>query len=166
MPAELAIAGGLDFRPRMYKYTGFVYSVKEQRQQAILDLVNRVEISSQEGLRKRLERLGFEVTQATLSRDLKELNVVKTTTEQGEYKYAILDDWAGFQITRCEVSGNLLVLHTEPGMAPAVAYKIDGLGLSGVLGTVAGEDTLLVVVREGHDARKVRKKLWKGVQVQ
>ena len=80
------------------------------------------------------------------------------------YKYAILNEWAGFQISSCEVSGNLVVLHTEPGLAPIVAYRIDALRLSGVLGTVAGEDTLLVVVAEGHDSRKVRKDLWKGVQ--
>ena len=53
---------------------------------------------------------------------------------------------------------------TEVGMAAPVAYKIDALKLSGVLGTVAGEDTVLVVVSEGHDARKVRSNLWKGVQ--
>ncbi|MCZ6877909.1 MAG: arginine repressor [Acidobacteria bacterium] len=141
-----------------------MYREKEQRQQSILDLVGRVNISSQENLRKRLGKLGFEVTQATLSRDLKDLNVVKTTSEEGEYKYAILNEWAGFQIFSCEVSGNLLVLHTEAGTAAIVAYRIDALRLSGVLGTVAGEDTLLVVVAEGHDARKVRKDLWKGVQ--
>ena len=131
----------------------------------ILELVGRVNVSSQENLRKRLGKLGFEVTQATLSRDLKELNVVKTTSDVGEYKYAILDEWAGFQVATCEVSGNLLVLHTEPGMAPIVAYRIDAMRLTGILGTVAGEDTLLVVVAEGHDARKVRTDLWKGVQV-
>ncbi len=141
-----------------------MYREKERRQQAILDLVGRVIISSQEILRKRLGKLGFEVTQATLSRDVKELNVVKTTSEEGEYNYAILNEWAGFQVASCEVSGNLLVLHTEPGMAALVAYRIDALRLSGVLGTVAGEDTLLVVVAEGHDARTVRKDLWKGVQ--
>ena len=141
-----------------------MYREKEKRQQSILDLVGRANISSQENLRKRLVKLGFEVTQATLSRDLKDLNLVKLTSEEGEYKYAILNEWAGFQISSCEVSGNLLVLHTEPGLAPIVAYRIDALRLPGVLGTVAGEDTLLVVVAEGHDARKVRKDLWKGVQ--
>ena len=130
----------------------------------MLDLVDRTNISSQENLRKRLGKLGFEVTQATLSRDLKELNVVKTTGEDGEYKYAIMDDMPGFQITSCDISGNLLVLHTDPGMAPAVAYRVDALRLAGIVGTVAGEDTLLVVVGEGHDARRVRKDLWQGVQ--
>ena len=150
----------------MYKYALSVYKVKEQRQQAILDLVAKASISSQDGLRQSLDKIGFEVTQATLSRDLRELNVVKTATEAGEYKYAALDDWAGLHITGCEVSANLLVVHTEAGMAAAVAYRIDSLGLPGVLGTVAGEDTLLVVVAEGHDARKLRKDLWKGVQTQ
>ena len=150
----------------MYKYALSVYKVKEQRQQAILDLVAKASISSQDRLRQSLDKIGFEVTQATLSRDLRELNVVKTATEAGEYKYAALDDWAGLHITGCEVSANLLVVHTEAGMAAAVAYRIDSLGLPGVLGTVAGEDTLLVVVAEGHDARKLRKDLWKGVQTQ
>ncbi len=141
-----------------------MYREKEKRHQAILDLVDRTSISSQENLRKRLGTLGFEVTQATLSRDLKELHVVKTTSEDGEYKYAIMEDMPGFQITGCDVSGNLLVLHTEPGMAPAVAYRVDALRLAGILGTVAGEDTLLVVVAEGYDIGKVRKDLWQGVQ--
>ena len=123
-----------------------MYREKEKRHQAILDLVDRTNLSSQENLRKRLEKLGFEVTQATLSRDLKELHVVKTTGEDGEYKYAIMEEIPGLQIASCDVSGNLLVLHTEPGMAPAVAYRVDALRLAGILGTVAGEDTLLVVV--------------------
>jgi transcriptional regulator of arginine metabolism len=141
-----------------------MHNAKGQRQQAILDLVTGVNVGSQEDLRQRLEEIGFEVTQATLSRDLKEINVVKTATEAGEYKYAILDDWAGLHITGCEVSANLLVVRTEVGMAAAVAFRIDSLGPPGVLGTVAGEDTLLVVVGEGFDAHQVRKDLWKGVQ--
>ncbi len=111
-----------------------------------------------------LETNGFEGTQATLSRDLKDLHVVKTTGEDGEYKYAIMEEIPGLQITSCDISGNLLVLHTDPGMAQAVAYRVDALRLSGVLGTVAGDDTLLVVVAEGFDSRKVRKDLWQGIQ--
>ncbi len=59
---------------------------------------------------------------------------------------------------------NLLVFQTEPGLAPAVAYKIDGLQLGSIVGTVAGENTLLAVVAAGHDARKVRKELWNRIQ--
>lgn len=139
---------------------------KKQRQQAILALVEREQISSQEELRFKLKEMGFAVTQATLSRDLRELNVVKTPGENGEYKYTILDHWAGLPVRRCEVSGNLLVLRTEPGMAPALAYRVDDLALPEILGTVAGEDTLLVVLVEGCDAWKVKKKLWQEIQAQ
>ncbi len=141
-----------------------MYREKEKRHQAILDLVDRTNLSSQENLRKMLGTSGFEVTQATLSRDLKELHVVKTTGEDGEYKYATMEEVPGSQISSCDISGNLLVLHTDPGMAPAVAYRVDALRLAGILGTVAGEDTLLVVVAEGYDSRKVRKDLWQGIQ--
>ncbi len=141
-----------------------MYREKEKRHQAILDLVDRTNLSSQENLRKMLGTRGFAVTQATLSRDLKELHVVKTTGEDGEYKYATMEEVPGSQISSCDISGNLLVMHTDPGMAPAVAYRVDALRLAGILGTVAGEDTLLVVVAEGYDARKVRKDLWQGVQ--
>ena len=137
---------------------------KDLRQRAILELIGREDISSQETLRKRLTKFGFRATQATLSRDLRELNVVKTSADRGSYKYTILDNWSGLPILGCEVSGNLLVLRTEAGMAPAVAYKVDGLELPEILGTVAGEDTLLVVVAEQRDTRKVKKELWRRIQ--
>ena len=137
---------------------------KRERQRQIVQLLQSERISSQEELRGKLDTLGVTVTQATLSRDLKELNVVKTVTEQGKYKYAVLESWVGLPIRLCEVSANLLVVHTDAGMAPAVAYKIDEMELAGVLGTVAGEDTLLAVVAEGYDARCVRKQLWEKVQ--
>ncbi len=141
-----------------------MYREKEKRHQAILDLVDRTNLSSQEHLLKMLGTLGFEVTQATLSRDLKELHVVKTTGGGGEYKYAIVYEITVFQIDSFDISGNLLVLHTDPGMAQAVAFRVDALKMAGILGTVAGDDTLLVVVGEGYDTHKVRKDLWQGVQ--
>jgi transcriptional regulator of arginine metabolism len=133
---------------------------KRERQQVILRLIESERISSQERLRKKLVKLGFAVTQATLSRDLRELNVVKSATDDGAYKYTVMDSWMGLPIRQCEASGNLLVVRTDAGMAPAVAYRIDELEIPGVLGTVAGEDTLLVVVAEGYDARGVRRELW------
>ena len=137
---------------------------KEKRQRTILDLLNFQDISSQTKLRNSLKKLGFNVTQATLSRDLRELNVVKRTSRNGQYKYTIPENRKEFSVLRCEVSGNLLVLQTEPGLAPAVAYKVDGLNLDSILGTVAGENTLLAVVAEGYDAREVRKELWRSIQ--
>ena len=148
----------------MYEYTYVLHMLKEQRHQTILNLLEKEDISSQEHLRRELGKEGFRVTQATLSRDLKELNVVKTAAEGEAYKYTPLDNWRELLVRRCDVSGNLLILHTEAGMAPAAAYKVDDLQIPGILGTVAGEDTLLAVVAEGYDARKVRRELWKRVQ--
>jgi transcriptional regulator of arginine metabolism len=133
---------------------------KHGRQQAILGLVGKERIGSQERLRMRLARLGFHATQATLSRDLRELGVIKTAGKDGSYNYTVMDQWMGLPVRACEASGNLLVVRTDPGMAAPVAYRIDELRIPGVLGTVAGEDTLLVVVKEGCDPRSVRKELW------
>ena len=88
---------------------------KEQRQQEILSLLEQESIPSQEQLREKLRKRGFIVTQATLSRDLKELSVVKTARGEGAYKYTQLDNWGGLLVRSCEASGNLLILHTENG---------------------------------------------------
>lgn len=144
----------------LYDYTKFLYMDKRERQRTILRLIQSERINSQERLRRKLDKQGFKVTQATLSRDLRELHIIKTATGEGAYKYTVMDQWMGLPIRQCEVSGNLLVVRTDAGMAAPVAYKIDELSIPGVLGTVAGEDTLLVVVAEGYDARGVRRELW------
>lgn len=136
---------------------------KINRQREILFLLEREAIASQGDLQIVLQKRGFNVTQATLSRDLKQLGVVKQVTSDGLYKYAVAEAVAEIPVRRCEVSGNLVVIKTEAGLAAAVAYKIDAMKLSGVLGTVAGEDTLMVVVAEGADAGTVRDKLWRGL---
>ena len=137
---------------------------KEQRQRAIINLLNREILSSQEELRQKLDDIGFGVTQATLSRDLKELGVVKTVTHDGAYKYAPTNLGGGASVLSCQASGNLIVLRTEPGMAPAVAYRVDAMNFSAILGTVAGEDTLLVIVSEGYNAKEVRDQLWRRIK--
>ena len=137
---------------------------KQKRQRKILQLINNEAISSQETLRKKLINLGHSVTQATLSRDLRELSIIKRGSRKGEYKYAKLESSKGFSILRCDVSENILVFQTEPGLAPAVAYKVDALKLDGILGTVAGENTLLAVVAEGYDAQDMRMELWRLIQ--
>ena len=136
--------------------------MKERRQAAILDLISRGEISSQAELRNVLGQKGFSVTQATLSRDLKELNVVKVATPEGEYKYTVMGEPLG-PLVSCEVSGNLIVLRTPPGIASAVALRVDSLHRPWLLGSVAGDDTLLVVIAEGYDGKKVKEELLNGV---
>ena len=132
---------------------------KKLRQDAIARILETETVSSQKSLRKVLMDKGLRVTQATLSRDLKELGVIKTVDDEGGYKYALRESRRTPLFRSCEVSGNLLVVRTDAGMAPAVAYRIDEMGLAGVLGTVAGEDTLLAVVADGHDARQVKREL-------
>jgi len=132
---------------------------KINRQQVILTLLDKEAIATQEQLRQNLNLRGFNVTQATLSRDLKELGVVKRSTETGLYKYAVDDSSREIPVKSCETSGNLIVVKTETGLAAAVAYKVDAMGLKSILGTVAGEDTLLVVLSKGARAGLVREEL-------
>lgn len=136
---------------------------KAQRQYAIAELLETTAIRSQGELVDALADSGITVTQATVSRDLEELGVVKVRVPGGEYVYAIpepherpasddhvrrvLSEW----LVSAESSGNLVVLRTPPGTAHVVASALDRSSppLPGVLGTVAGDDTLLVIASEG-----------------
>jgi len=136
---------------------------KQERHTAIQKLIRIGALHNQEELRGRLAEMGFEVTQATLSRDLKELRIVKVRHGESGYRYAELEPPAHSPIRRLESSGNLLVLHTEAGMAPVVAYRIDDKPPSGVLGTVAGEDTLIVVLAEDASKERIKKIIWESI---
>jgi len=134
-------------------------SEKTTRHQAILALIRRESVSSQALLQTRLDQQGISVTQATLSRDLRELGVVRQILRDGSYRYAETTAPAIFPILSCRSSGNLLVLKTEAGAAPRIAYRIDELRLPEILGTVAGEDTLLIVIEESQAAAAVEKRV-------
>jgi transcriptional regulator of arginine metabolism len=136
---------------------------KARRHQAILDLIRREAISSQTDLRDELAEQGFDVTQATLSRDLRELGVIKQMGPRGMYKYAMPDHSGSSPIVSCRASGNLVVLRTDVGLAPRVAYQVDALQLPEVLGTVAGEDTLLVVIDEEAPRERVVRSILKSL---
>lgn len=122
-------------------------------------LVRQQPIHKQEDLRSLLRDLGFDVTQATLSRDLRELKIVKAVDTDGALRYQGLEVPHESSRFHSRVSGNLLVVRTRPGMAAPLAYRIDGLNLREILGTVAGEDTVLAVVAEDFDAREVQAQL-------
>ena len=137
--------------------------MKGTRHSVILDVIQRESISSQEMLRQRLHAEGFDVTQATLSRDLKELGVVKRSGD-GAYQRprpgASSADALGSLrritaefLTRVERSEQLVVLRTDPGQAQLLAIAIDRAALSEVLGTVAGDDTILVICRDAATAQ-------------
>ena len=142
---------------------------KRERQRAILDLIDRRRIHSQEELRRFLDRRGFRVTQSTLSRDLRELRIVKVPQPDGTSYYALTGE--GERETPAlrrllpelmvSVEGveNLLVVKTRIGGAQAVAEAIDLEEWPEVLGTVAGDDTILVVLRRSRDREAVARRL-------
>lgn len=132
--------------------------MKARRQARILELVRTEVIQTQEELAALLTREGIPVTQATISRDIKELNLQKVPTGDGRYRYALPDEvpagaWDKRRrilqesVLSVDASENIVVVKTLPGTAASVAYAIDYQGWPEVIGTVAGEDTVLVVVR-------------------
>ncbi len=140
--------------------------VKGQRLDTIKMLLSSNEIGSQEELLNELKKEGFVVTQATLSRDLKQLKVAKAASMNGHYVYVLPNETMykrvhtplratemmavpGFQ--SINFSGNIGVIHTRPGYASSIAYNIDNSEIPEILGTIAGDDTIFIVIREGSD---------------
>jgi transcriptional regulator of arginine metabolism len=144
--------------------------MKAFRQAAIVEIVTRGEIHSQEALRRRLKARGFDVTQATLSRDIKELGLVKRasdsayqqpgepppTRSDGEHA---LRRAAGEYLKGVEAVGQLIVLRTDAGLAQPLAVAIDRVALPEVAGTIAGDDTILVITRGARGAASVAARL-------
>ena len=149
----------------MAVYSDAIPVMKAQRQAAIVDLVRREQIASQETLRQRLVERGFDVTQATLSRDIKEIGLVKRAA--GGYQAPGLDPrpaataeatlrrTAREFLRSYEVVQNLIVLRTDPGRAQNLAVDIDRAGLPEIAGTIGGDDTILIVTRDPAQARAV-----------
>jgi transcriptional regulator of arginine metabolism len=142
--------------------------MKAQRQRRIVQLLRRQPVSSQEELARLLRRHGEHVTQATLSRDLEELGAIRMR-ENGRVVYRLPDeppagdDWLRHMLQEfmleVEASGNLVVVKTPPGGANAVARALDNTGVKDVIGTVAGDDTIMVVCREGVRGEAVARRL-------
>ena len=135
-------------------------SEKRNRQQVLLKLLGEKKVSNQEQLQQLLHSEGIYVTQATLSRDLKELDVVKMHVPDKVYCYVAghghfgmrLDkEFPALDVLSVALSGQLVIMKTRPGYASVVASAIDNSPAKGVLGTVAGDDTLFVALEEGVD---------------
>ena len=138
--------------------------MKTQRQAKIMEIIANKNVETQEQLLQELESAGFRSTQATISRDIKELRIVKELTSFGTYRYtAVTEDLGGtfssklntiFRecITRFDYSRNMIVIHTLPGLASAAASAIDAMNMSVVLGTLAGDDTVMIVMRDTNAA--------------
>lgn len=138
--------------------------MKARRQSAILDIIRRTPVRSQEQLRRSMRAAGFDVAQATLSRDIRELGLVKGGTD-GAYKspavaertpqngQALLNRAAADYLTRVDRVQQLVLLRTGPGQAQLLGVAIDSAQLPEVVGTLAGDDTILVIARDARRAR-------------
>lgn len=140
---------------------------KKFRHRIIKEVLQAEEVNSQEMLLNILKIKGFELTQATLSRDIKELKVVKIPTSKGTYIYQLSDGvvveevapMSSFGFISIEFSGNLAVMKTRPGYAMAIAGEIDKRASEYILGTVAGDDILLLIPKENINREEVVKSL-------
>lgn len=143
--------------------------MKTRRHSKILEIIERYDVETQEELIERLKQVGFEVTQATISRDIRELKLSKVMTAKGSYKYLLpvrneattprFNSALTESITKVDCASNIIVLKTYPGMAQAVATGIDAINISDILGCVAGDDTIMIVIRNAQSAVEISERI-------
>ena len=144
--------------------------MKKRRQEAILEIIEKYDLSTQDELLQKLKDSGFDATQATVSRDINELALIKTVGMSKKTRYSkpvtsvsdipqnLIDIYK--HVTESVVAANnLIVIKTISGNANSVAMVIDKLHIPGILGTVAGDDTLLIIAKTNSDAEKIVKTL-------
>ena len=144
---------------------------KKNRHTAIKEIILAQEIESQEMLLNLLVSKGFELTQATLSRDIKEMQIVKMPTSLGKYVYQLTKETvspqqaiSSYGFLGIEFSGNLAVVKTRPGYAMGIAAEIDEKISREIIGTVAGDDTILLIIRENITKEEVRLALFRFIE--
>jgi len=133
--------------------------VKERRQQTIRDLIKAGNITTQEELTKLLSEADFSVTQSSVSRDLEQIGIIKTNgfyalpkISKGTQTYGLLSlETAG---------GNLVVAKCESGLASAVAVRIDNANITEIIGTIAGDDTIFIAVKDTKQQKVAMKRIW------
>lgn len=148
--------------------------VKTSRLETIKALISSMELCSQEEVLRALKKEGFTLTQATLSRDLKQLKVAKAASMSGKYVYVLPNDTMYRRVSTpkkisemlvtsgfvsLNYSGNIGVIKTRPGYASSIAYNIDNSDIPEILGTIAGDDTIMIIIREGSDTAEITKSL-------
>jgi len=138
--------------------------MKIKRHLKILDIIEKIDVNTQELLQQQLMLAGFDVTQATVSRDIKELKLVKTLSDMGEYKYALpanlkdknpmssLISLFSEAVLTLDYAINTAVIKCHVGMAQAVCAKLDYADFQNIVGTLAGDDTIFVLLRTENDA--------------
>ena len=145
--------------------------MKQRRQDTIIDLISHNDIETQDDLALHLEKRGYRVTQATISRDIKELRLVKVPAEHGSYKYAVagtgqvanVDEKQRTILVQAvqsvDYAQNIVVIKTFSGMAQAAAYVIDTMNIHEIVGSIAGDDTILCVTKDMEKAALLTGKL-------
>lgn len=139
--------------------------MKSKRQAEILRIITEQNIETQEEMLENLRKCGIRATQATISRDIKELNLIKQPADSGVYRYVVAADqparraFAGrlqniFKegVTSCDVAQNIVVVKTMPGLAPAAGAALDGMEINGLVGSLAGDDTAILIMRSSQMA--------------
>ena len=138
--------------------------MKSQRQAKILEIISTTNVETQEQLLQLLQDAGFSSTQATISRDIKELRIVKELTSLGTYRYTTssrempetfssrLNTIFRECVTGFDYAQNIVVIHTLPGLAGAAASAVDAMNMNVILGTLAGDDTVIVIMRDTNSA--------------
>ena len=138
--------------------------MKSKRQAKILEIIATTDVVSQEQLLQELDKEGFHSTQATISRDIKELRIIKELTNRGTYHYTVSEKKVPHTfsaklntifrecVTKYDYAQNIVVIHTLPGLANAASSAVDALNLSVVVGTLAGDDTVMVIMRDENAA--------------
>lgn len=148
--------------------------MKKERQARIIELIHRQKIETQEELAAWLKKAGFHVTQATVSRDIRELNLTKVTMADGGQRYAVLDNHnvdmnekyirilsEGF--VSMDMAQNILVIKTVSGMAMAVAAALDSLHWNEIVGCIAGDDTIMCAIRSVEDTKTLMRRIRKMI---
>lgn len=138
--------------------------MKSKRQAKIMEIISNCNVETQEQLLAELQAAGFSSTQATISRDIKELRIVKELTSLGTYRYTTgsrevsgtfsnrLNTIFRECVTSFDYAQNIIVIHTLPGLANAAASALDAMSRSVVLGTLAGDDTVIAIMRDTNSA--------------
>ncbi len=149
--------------------------MKYSRHAKILELIEKYQIETQEELADKLKECGMDVTQATISRDIKELRLIKVMLDDEHYRYAPVSHTEGSitnklltifteSFVRCDYANNIVVVRTLPGMAQASASAVDALKWPEIVGTIAGDDTILIVCRAELIAEELVNKLSKMIK--
>ena len=146
--------------------------MKNVRQSEILNIVQTKDVETQEQLLEELRARGFTTTQATISRDIKELNLVKQPGAGGSYRYVVsaarppqraaagrLQNIFKEGVTSCDVAQNIVVVKTMPGLAPGAGAALDAMELEGLVGSLAGDDTVILIVRTAQAAEGLTREI-------